>query len=350
MIIEYEPFGKSKNNISAGCYTLQNKQGLKAKISDYGGSWLSMSVPDKNGEFADVLLGFDAIGGYEQNPFVSCITGRFANRIANGRFSLDGKTYQLEINDPPNHLHGGSRQGLDKCLWLVERDEINNCLVLNYTSVHGEAGYPGNLTLKVSYQLSDKNEFVIRYQATADKATPVNLTNHAYFNLGGSDNILDHHLQLDADLYTPFDASNIPLGDIISLPEDLDFRRPKAVRIAINGLSRAALADEFVGIDHNFVFNHYDGTVREQGKLYDPESGRSLTVHTSEPGIQVYTGQHFRNVQGKNDKCYSAYAGICLETQHFPDSPNRANFPATILRPGDVFESATVYHFDVCET
>jgi aldose 1-epimerase len=347
MIIEYEPFGKSKNNISVGCYTLQNNNGLKAKISDYGGTWLSMFVPDKNSEFADVILGFDGVDGYEENPYISCITGPYANRIANGRFSLDGKTYQLEINDPPNHLHGGSQQGLDKCLWLIEREESNNRLVLKYTSVDGEAGYPGNLILEVSYQLTDKNEFVIRYHATTDEATPVNLTNHAYFNLGASNNILDHYLQLDADLYTPVDSGNIPLGENISPPEALDFRRSKALGTAIHGLSRAALADQFVGIDHNFVFNNYDGALRKQGKLFDPGSGRSMTVHTSEPGVQVYTGQHFRDVQGKNGWSYSAYAGICLETQHFPDSPNRANFPTTILRPEKVFESTTLYHFEV---
>jgi aldose 1-epimerase len=347
MIIEYRSFGKTENKLSAGCYTLQNSHGLRAEVSDYGGTWLSMYVPDKDAHFADVLLGFDEIGGYEQNPYVSCITGRFANRIAEGRFLLDEKSYQLEVNDPPNHLHGGSRQGLDKCFWQVEPDEINNSLILRYTSPDGEAGYPGKLDLQVSYQLTEKNEFIIQYHAVTDKATPVNLTNHAYFNLGDDGHILDHRLSLDAARYTPFDASNIPKGHIAHVPDELDFNESKFLGTAISELPERELDEAKKGIDHNLVFDRHDGRVRKQGNLIHLKSGRSMDVYTNEPGIQIYTGQHFQDVLGKEGKRYSAYAGICLETQHFPDSPNHGSFPNTILRPGEVFDSTTIYQFDV---
>ena len=345
MIIEYHAFGKTKNQISVGSYTLQNSQGLRAEIADYGGTWLSMYVPDKNNHLADVLLGFDDICGYEENAYTSCIVGRFANRIANGRFSLDGQTYQLERNDPPNHLHGGSRQGLDKCIWLVEPDEANNSLLLTYTSLHGEAGYPGTLDLQLCYQLTEKNELIIRYSAVTDQASPINLSNHAYFNLSGGPDILNHKLQLEAGYYTPFDVSNIPTGRIAGVPEALDFREGQIVGDAIGSLQKSELGDNSAGIDHNLIFDRCDGSAIRQGKLIHSDSGRSIDIYTSEPGIQIYTAQHFQNVSGKQGKSYSPYAGICLETQHFPDSPNQAHFPSTILRPDEVFESTTIYQF-----
>ena len=335
-------FGKTKNGLETSLYSISNSAGVEAKFCDYGATWVSMNTPDAKGDFADVLLGFDSIEGYESNPFISCAVGRFANRISKGMFTLDNIQYRLDINEPPNQLHGGT-DNLSVKLWDAQTDLTSNQIVFTCTSKDGESGYPGNLDISISYKLTEENELIITYLASTDKLTHINLTNHAYFNLGDSANILNHSLKLAADRFTPVHHSLIPTGEITLVPGSLDFRNSPLLRAKIQ--MREKLGDE--GLDHNLVFETYEGDLRPQGCLIDPKSGRTLTLATTEPAVQIYTGNHLEGMIGKDNRTYTKHAGVCLETQHFPDSPNHQNFPSTLLSPDNTFQSTTVYQFGV---
>jgi aldose 1-epimerase len=304
-----------------------------------------MLVPDKDGKIEDVLLGFDDFAGYcsDANPYFSCTTGRFANRIADGQFDIDGESYQLDCNDAPNHLHGGL-DGLNGKMWKGEIFDDQNAVAFSYTSPDGESKYPGTLDITVTYSLNDANELRIDYRATTDKATVINLTNHAYFNLDGNGNGLckDHKLMVNADHYLSTDENGLPLGELTPVDgSGFDLRESTRIGDAFEKLDCA-------GFDHNFCINQdSEGAMTLAGVLVSDASGRKLTVETTEPGVQVYTGRFLEVAAGKGGKAYPQFGSVCLETQHYPDSPNNDHFPSTELRPGDVFESATVHRFEV---
>ncbi len=327
-------------------YTLTNKKGMTMKILDYGGTVTDIITPDKNGEPGDVILGYDSLGGFLQkdNPYFGAIVGRYANRIANAQFSLNGKTYHLAANNDVNSLHGGWK-GFDKQIWKVKSFEPTGnekSLSLEYKSKDGEEGYPGNLTADVTYTLTDNNELKISYNATTDQATPINLTNHSYFNLsaGKDSNILNHVLMLNADKYTEVNDKLIPTGRLPDVKGTaMDFRKAKRVGQDIDKVPG--------GYDHNFVLNRKNDSLDLAASVYDPTSGRYLEVFTTQPGIQFYTGNFLNGLKGRTGKIYEKHAALCLETQHFPDSPNQPSFPNTILKPGETFNQETVYKFSV---
>lgn len=321
-------------------YTLTNARGLEVSIANYGGAVVSIKTPDRRGEFADVALGFETLADYVKNPrYFGGLIGRHANRMALGRFSLNGVEYQLTQNNGVNHLHGGAK-GFDKRVWTA-RDETSNgsaVLHLEYLSVDGEEGYPGNVRAEVTYTLSSDDELEIKYEATTDRDTIVNLTNHAYFNLAGGGDILGHQLTLHADAFTPVSKELIPTGEIKSVDNTpMDFRRAKAIS---TDLSLAG------GYDHNFVLQNYDGSLHPAARLYEPNSGRVLEILTTEPGIQFYSGNFLDgSLTGKDGAVYHQYTGLCLEPQHFPDAPNHANFPSTVLRSGETYRHVSRYRF-----
>jgi aldose 1-epimerase len=348
-----EPFGKTKDGQPVEIYTLKNKTGLTAKVMTRGATLVQLHVPDKAGKSSDVLLGFDSVSGYESddNQYFGCTTGRVCNRIAKGKFTLDGKEYTLAINNEPNHLHGGLTASLDKVVWKAApySSEKGQGVKFSFTSPDGAENYPGNLSVTVSYFVpSDENSISIEYSATTDKATPVNLTNHAYFNLAGegSKTVLDHSLHLNADRYTPGDDGMIPTGEISPVEgTDLDFRKPTRVGDRIESIGKTAA----IGYDHNFVLN-----AKKSGEemtlaatLTESTSGRKMTVTTTEPGIQFYSGNFLKGQKGKGGKVYAHRSALCLETQHYPDSVNHSNFPTTILKPGEKFASKTTYTFAI---
>ena len=337
-----DSFGTTADGQPVSLVSLTNASGLEARFTDYGATWVSMTTPDQENQFADVLIGFDDVSGYETNPFISNIVGRYANRISKGRFTLDNIQHQLDLNEGQNHLHGGA-DNLSVKIWRWQKDAASNLIRFTYLSPDGECGYPGNLAIDVTYQLTDQNEMIVTYGATTDRATHINLTNHAYFNLGASERICAHILRLDVDSYTPVDQLLIPTGHISPIPDSLDFSAPAEVGAKIR--SRKKLGE--TGLDHNLIFADHTGRLRTQGQLVDPKSGRSLTLATSEPGVQIYTANHFDGMAGKNNKIYQQHAGMCLETQHYPDSPNQSTFPSTLLRPGETFTSTTVFRFGV---
>jgi len=338
--IQTTAFGTTQNGKDATLISLTNSIGLTAQFSDYGGTWVSMMTPDINGQLGDILLGFNDVSGYEENPFFSCIVGRYANRIAGGKFSMDGTEHQLDLNEPPNQLHGGT-ENLSCRFWRWETDKIQNLIRFSCESPDGASGYPGNLKLEVSYQLNDLNELIIQYTASTDKPTHINLTNHAYFNLGDSATIAAHELQLDADKYTPVDQNLIPTGEIVPTPKSLEFSNAAIIGEKIR--IRQNLGED--GLDHNLVFNNWSGNLVCRGQLQDPKSGRTMSIKTTEPGIQIYTGNHLNGIIGKQKRVYLQHGGVCLETQHFPDSPNQPHFPTTTLSPDRVFSSTTIYQF-----
>ena len=326
--------------------TLRNRRGAMARLTSYGAMFTELHVPDRTGQLGDVVLGFDDLKVYlAGHPFFGNTTGRYANRIAGAKFTVDGKTYTLAANNGPNHLHGGLK-ALDKQNWETAAVESAEGPGVRFThlSPDGAEGYPGNLRLSVTYTLTESNELRIDYEATTDKATVINLTNHAYFNLrgAGEGDVLGHVLKLHADHYTPGDAGLIPTGEIRSVAgTPLDFRTPQAV-----GARWAQLPESLKGYDHNYVLNDWKpGKLVACAELHDPASGRVMTVRTTEPGVQIYTAIHLRNVTGKGGKVYQPAYGICLETQHFPDSPNKPEFPTVVLRPGETFRSTTIYGF-----
>jgi aldose 1-epimerase len=344
--IQRDPFGKLADGREVEVFTLKNRHGLMAKVMTYGAILTELHVPDRQGEFADVVLGFDNLQGYlAGHPYFGATTGRVANRIARGKFTLDGKEYTLATNNPPNHLHGGPA-GLDQRLWGAEEVEsaLGPAVRFTYVSPDGEEGYPGNLAIEVTYTLTEANELRIDYEATTDKATPVNLTHHSYFNLHGAGfgTILDHELTLAAKNYTPVDATGIPSGEVQPVKgTPLDFTG--ATRI---GARIGELNGDPGGYDHNYVLDGQGGSLSFAARVSDPKSGRIMEILTTEPGMQLYSGNYLDGtLLGKGGKLYRKHYGLCLEAQHFPDSVNHPNFPSTILRPGLTYRQTTVHRF-----
>ena len=330
-------------------FTLTNAKGVEVRAITYGAIITSIRVPDRAGRFADIVLGFDSLEGYvKTHPYFGTIVGRYGNRIAGGRFTLDGQTFKLAQNNGPNHLHGGNK-GFDKYVWKAEPAANGRGVAFTRTSPDGEEGYPGTLVARVTYTLTDNNELVVDYHATTDKATPVNLTQHSYFNLSGdpSTTILGHELTIDADRYTPVDATLIPTGELAPVQgTPFDFRKPVAIGARIDQPHQQL---EFGrGYDHNWVLNRTGSQPGFAARLVDSKSGRTLEVSTTEPGVQFYTGNFLDGtIKGKGGQVYNHRAGLCLETQHFPDSPNKPNFPSSILQPGKEYRTTTVFTFGV---
>lgn len=325
-------------------YTLTNEKGTQVKISTYGGVVTSWVAPDKNGQKSSIVLGYDSLAGYlAKPPYFGALIGRYGNRIAKGKFTLNGTEYTLATNDGLNHLHGGNK-GFDKVVWesSVENDSVP-ALSLSYLSKDGEEGYPGNLQVNVLYTLTDDDELKIEYKATTDKPTVLNLTNHSYFNLTGdvANTILDHKLQVDADNYTPVDSTLIPTGQLAPVKgTPFDFTSAEKIGARIDSVKG--------GYDHNFALNSKDSPLKKVATLSDAVSGRQLEVYTTEPGLQFYTGNFLDGTLKTSDgKAININTALCLETQHFPDSPNQPNFPSTVLRPGQTFHSETVYKLSV---
>jgi aldose 1-epimerase len=351
--IESEPFGTLSDGTPVELFTLTNANGMQAKITNYGGIITHLSVPDKNGNIGDVVLGYNDLEKYEKNnPFFGAIVGRYGNRIANAQFALNGETYTLAKNDGSNHLHGGVK-GFDKVVWQATPYEEANAAVLElkYTSADMEEGYPGQLDVTVTYSITKNNELKIDYVATTTKPTVCNLTNHSYFNLkdAGVSPILDHVIQIDADRYTPVDETLIPTGELATVEgTPFDFREPTAIGARINEDHKQLEYGN--GYDHNFVLNGDWGTVRKVCTVKEESSGRVMQVLTSEPGMQFYTGNFLDgSVTGKNGTVYGFRQGFCLETQHFPNSPNEPDFPSVVLNPGETYETTTIYKFSVNE-
>jgi aldose 1-epimerase len=323
-------------------YTLTNTLGFEVSVTNYGGAVTSLKTPDRHGNFGEIVLGFETLDEYVHNPrYFGALIGRHANRIARGRFSLNGVEYQLPCNNGANHLHGGFK-GFDKRVWDVVESEKS--LHLTYFSKDGEEGYPGNVTAAVDYTLLD-NELRVDYRATTDRDTLVNLTNHSYFNLRGDGTILDHQLVLNADSFTPVSKDLIPNGEIRSVEgTPMDFRKGKAIGVQIrDAYDQLGFTG---GYDHNFVLNDYDGSLKFAGRVYESSTGRVLEVLTTQPGMQFYSGNFLDGtLVGKNRVTYVKYAGLCLEPQHFPDAPNHSSFPSTVLRPGEEYKQTTVFRF-----
>ena len=342
-------FGTTPEGKEVDIFTLKNRNGMEARITNYGGIVVSLLVPDISGHLDDVVLGHDSLSGYFKNePYFGALIGRYGNRIQKGRFTLNGVEYKLAINNGANSLHGGLK-GFDQVLW--EANEIESTpgksLVLKYRSKDMEEGYPGNLSVKVVYSLTDSNELRIDYSATTDKPTVLNLTHHSYFNLAGAGNgdILGHELWIDADRFTPVDNGLIPLGELRSVKgTPMDFTTPTAIGARIDQTDEQLhLAG---GYDHNWVLNRAGNSLAVVARVTEKTSGRTMEVLTTEPGLQFYSGNFLDGTKiGKGGKAYKFRYGLCLETQHFPDSPNKPDFPSTVLNPGDQYSSTTIYRF-----
>jgi aldose 1-epimerase len=350
--IEQATFGTLPDGRSVMVYTLTNRQGMKVRITNYGGIVLSLEVPDRQGRLGDVVLGYEELAGYlRKSPYLGALVGRYANRIGGACFTLEGLTYPLAANNGPNALHGGT-VGFDKQLWNAEIAEISATvgLILRYESPDGEEGYPGGLAVTVRYQLTEENDLRIEYEAITDRTTVLNLTNHSYFNLAGEGTILEHELTLLADHYTPIDETLIPTGEIREVAgSPFDFRSPHRIGERIDAVDTQIAFGK--GYDHNFVLNHPRGTLGLAARVIEPTTGRQLEVLTTEPGVQFYTGNFLDGaIVGKGGQTYHPRSGFCLETQHFPDSPNKSHFPSTVLTPGEMFHSTTVYRFSVAES
>jgi len=349
MKVTKEPFGATPDGTKVDLYRLVNANGLRADITNYGAIVVRLEAPDRNGKLDDIVLGYDNLADYiKDSPYFGAVVGRYGNRIARGRFTLDGIEYRLATNNNENHLHGG-RKGFDKVVWEAEPVRTADAvgLKLSYLSKDGEEGYPGNLRVTVTYWLTNNNELKIDYEAETDKATPINLTHHGYWNLAGQGNgdILGHELMLNADRFTPIDAGLIPTGELRPVKgTPFDFTKPVAIG------SRISRADEQLaygrGHDHNWVLNRTGREMVLAASVYEATTGRVMEVFTTEPGIQFYAGNFLdgSNV-GKGGKVYRHRYGFCLETQHFPDSPNKPHFPSVILRPGQRYQTQTIYRF-----
>jgi aldose 1-epimerase len=345
MGIKTVEFGTMNDGSAAQLFTLKNSNGMEVSITNYGGIVTSVKVPDKNGNIENVVLGFDDLEQYKSgHPFFGAITGRYANRIANGRFELNNEVYELATNDGENHLHGGL-EGFDKKLWDAEVNEGENAVTFSYLSPDGEEGYPGSLDVKVTYTLTDENELKIDYHATTNKSTVVNLTNHSYFNLSGdpSKGILDHLVTIYADRYTPVDEGLIPTGELRPVEgTPFDFNEPEYVGSRIDSIPP--------GYDHNFVLNNPGTGIRNIATVEHEESGRIMEVYTDLPGVQLYTGNFLDgSLMDRKGNPIKQYAALCLETQTFPDSPNKPNFPSPVLNPDETYETRTIYKFTVSE-
>lgn len=341
MKIKSESFGKLSDGRSTDLIVIENDNGVVCKITNYGGILTSWIVPDKNGKKRDIILGWDNVKGFEEDSsYLGALIGRYGNRIANGKFTLDGVEYNLAKNQAPNHLHGGVT-GFNKVLWnysLIDEPGTKG-VKLSYDSKHMEEGYPGNLKVVVTYTLTNDNELKIDYEATTDKKTIVNLTSHGYFNLnGGTGNVLNHQLLIKADHYTPVDSGLIPTGEIKAVKgTDFDFTVPTEIGKRIKKI-------DIDGYDHNFVLNKKEGVLEKVADVFDAESGLVMELSTTEPGVQLYTAIHFDgSMTGKSNIKYQQYYAYCLETQHFPDSPNQPDFPSTILNPGEKYLQTTIY-------
>jgi len=357
------PFGSTADGHPVELFTLTSPTGIEIRTISYGAILVSISTPDRSGRIADIALGFDSLDGYlTRSRYFGALVGRYGNRIAGGRFSLDGRTFELATNSGTNHIHGGVK-GFDKVLWRGEPFAREGAMGVEfgYTSRDGEEGYPGTLHATVTYTLT-RNELVADYTAATDKATIVNLTQHSYFNLAGEgqDSVLGHEAMLNADRFTPVDATMIPTGELAAVDDTpFDFRTPTAIGARIDAdHPQLTLA---LGYDHNFVLSPFDSAqgmplgvaqgrragLRLAAHVVEPTSGRTLQVHTTEPGVQFYSGNKLAGVTGKAGHTYGPRSGFCLETQHFPDSPNKPDFPSTVLRPGDTYRSTTVFTFGV---
>jgi aldose 1-epimerase len=344
MSVQTETFGQTTDGKQVELYTLTNPNGLRARITSYGATLVSLEAPDRDGKLADVVLGFDTLDGYlKGHPYLGVIAGRYANRIGKGKFVLNGVEYKLAVNNGPNHLHGGIK-GFDKVLWKLEdiKAKSDEAFVkLSYLSADGEEGYPGNLACTVTYTLTKDDELKISYEAKTDKTTIINLTNHAYWNLAGQGNgdILNHELMINADKFTPVDNGLIPTGEIKPVKDSpMDFTKPMAIGSRIDQVPG--------GYDHNYVLNSGGGSLALAARVYEPTSGRVLEIHTTEPGIQLYTGNFLDgSLTGKSGKVYKKHYGFCLETQHFPDSPNKPDFPSVVLKPSQKYSTVTVHKF-----
>jgi aldose 1-epimerase len=341
-------FGKTADGQVVALYTLTNAKGAVARITTYGGIVTELHVPDKNGKKGDVVLGFSNLDGYlKGHPYFGCITGRVANRIAKGKFTLDGKSYQVATNNAPNHLHGGVK-GFDKRVWKAVqlRRAGGPTLQMSYVSPDGEEGYPGTLSVKVIYQLKDDNTLRIEYSATVSgKATILNLTNHSYFNLAGKGTILDHDLTLNCSKYTPVDETAIPTGELAPVAgTDFDFLKAHKI-----GERSENVGSDPTGYDHNYVVDGGGkGKLVKCATVYDSSSGRVLEIFTDQPGVQLYTGNFLDGtLVGKGGWKYVKHSALCLETQHFPDAINQKNFPSTVLRPGQTYKTVTEHRFSV---
>lgn len=339
MTLAHQSIGKTSQGMEVEQYTLTNVHGLKVQVISFGATLTSVQVPDRQGRLGEVTLNLDSLEDYlAGHPCLGSVCGRFANRIARGRFTLDGKTYTLAVNNGPNHLHGG-RVGFDKVVWSAAA-EGSDAVRLTYVSPDGEEGYPGTLTTQVVYRLTDTDELHIDYTATTDHATPLNLTNHAYWNLAGpkAGSVLNHELYLNADRYLPTDETQIPLGELRPVTgTPMDFSHAHAIGDQIA---------EAGGYDHCFVINRHDPSLALAARLSEATSGRVMEVYTTQPGVQVYTANGL-NHRGAGGVQYQPHGAVCLETQHFPDAPNQPQFPSTILRPGETFHELTVHKFGV---
>ena len=342
-------FGATAEGTHVEVYTVSNAAGVEMRAINYGGIITSLKVPGRSGQRDDVVLGFDSIDGYLKDPpYFGAIVGRYGNRIANGRFTLEGEIFRLARNNGPNHLHGGFK-GFDKVVWAARPIEGTRGAGVEFsrTSPDGEEGYPGNLNTTVTYTITDSNELVVEYRAVTDRATPVNLTQHTYFNLAGegSGDILGHELMLNADRYTPVDQTLIPTGEVALVEgTPFDFRRPTAIGARID-LPHAQLRHGN-GYDHNFVLSRGGDGLCHAAGVVEPRTGRTLSIDTTEPGVQFYSGNFLDGtITGKAGHVYGFRNGFCLETQHFPDSPNHAHFPSTILKPDEMYWSKTVFRF-----
>ncbi|MFN8486282.1 MAG: aldose epimerase family protein [Caldilineaceae bacterium] len=343
-----QPFGQMPDGTAVDLFTLTNDHEVTVNITNYGGIIVAVTMPDRQGKIGDVVLGFDTLAEYiDHNPFFGALCGRYANRIANAQFTLDGVTYQLAQNDGPNTLHGG-RRGFDKVVWEATEtsDAESASIKLTYLSKDGEEGYPGNLMVAVTYTLNNQNELRIDYAALTDKPTILNLTNHSYFNLAGSGDNLNHVLQLNADRFTPVNSTLIPTGVLQPVEgTPLDFRQPHAIGERIGQPYEQLQLGR--GYDHNWVVNGASGALRLAATAWEQSTGRRLDVYTTQPGIQFYSGNFMTDGVGKNGVPYHWRSAFCLETQHFPDSPNQPQFPTTVLRPGEQYAETTVFKFSV---
>jgi aldose 1-epimerase len=343
--IEKSAWGKMPDGTPVELFTLKSSKGMEVKISNYGGIVTSMTAPDRSGKFEDVVLGYDKLDGYlKATPYFGCLVGRYANRIAKGQFTLDGKIYALATNNYPNTLHGGLK-GFDKVVWNVVRARVTSegpALELSYLSKDGEEGFPGNLNVTATYTLTEKNELRTDFKATTDKPTVVNLTQHSYFNLRGKGDVLGHEVYINADKFTPVDANLIPTGELRPVAgTPFDFTKPTSIG------ARIVQADEQLkfgnGYDHNWVLNKTPGELSLAARVVEPETGRVLEILTTEPGMQFYTGNFLDGtITGKGGWTYKFREGFAMEPQHFPDSPNQPNFPSTVLRPGQVYKNTII--------
>ncbi|MDB6067793.1 MAG: aldose 1-epimerase [Pedosphaera sp.] len=342
-----ELFGTATNGQPVYIYTLRNRNGAEARICNYGGIVVSLKVPDRNGALGDVVLGYDTLNAYIQNsPYFGAIVGRYANRIAKGVFSLDGKTYQLAVNNGPNALHGGIR-GFDKVVWEARpRSTVGGqSLELTYVSKDGEEGYPGTLKVKALYTLTHDNSLRLDFEATTDQDTVVNLSQHSYFNLAGKGDVLAHVVYIRARQFTPVDSTLIPTGELKPvLGTPFDFQTPTPVGARINQNDEQLKFGN--GYDHNWVINKPFGKLELMARVYEPDSGRVLEVLSTEPGLQFYSGNFLDGtITGKGGRVYQFRNGFCMEPQHFPDSPNKPNFPSVVLKPGQTYKNTIIYHF-----